>query len=149
MPGATEFLIVKSVEKMRERGDAILSLSLSALAGWSARRPAAGDGAADDRTREFLMERLARFYDFKGLFRWKQKFAPEFEPRDLVYPTRSSCRACAGLVRPEPGPRPLTVVLSRRRSSEPIAPPPADAGGTATVRAAAGDLPRTAARLLR
>jgi len=32
------------------------------------------------------MERLARFYDFKGVFRWKLKFDPAFEPRDLVYP---------------------------------------------------------------
>jgi phosphatidylglycerol lysyltransferase len=83
--GVTEFLIVKTVEKMRERGDELLSLSLSALARVEREAPAAGE-AADDRTREFLMERLARFYDFKGLFRWKQKFAPEFEPRDLVYP---------------------------------------------------------------
>ncbi len=42
--------------------------------------------ASEDRAREFLMEKLARFYDFKGLFRWKRKFAPEFEDRYLVYP---------------------------------------------------------------
>jgi phosphatidylglycerol lysyltransferase len=93
MTGVTEFLIVKTVEKMRERGDEVMSLSLSALAKVEREAPAAGEGAAsaaaaapDDRAREFLMQRLARFYDFKGLFRWKQKFAPEFEPRDLVYP---------------------------------------------------------------
>ena len=38
-----------------------------------------------DQGREFLMEHLARFYDFKGLFRWKKKFAPSFEDRYLVY----------------------------------------------------------------
>jgi len=86
IPGATEFLIAKSVEKMKQRGDAILSLSLSALARVEREVSAPGDGAADDRTREFLMERLGGFYDFKGVFRWKQKFNPEFEPRDLVYP---------------------------------------------------------------
>ncbi|HEY2955162.1 MAG TPA: phosphatidylglycerol lysyltransferase domain-containing protein [Candidatus Eisenbacteria bacterium] len=85
--GATEFLIVKSVETMKERGDAVLSLSLSALARVDRDEPAGGDAQApDDRAREFLMERLARFYDFKGLFRWKRKFDPEFEPRYLVYP---------------------------------------------------------------
>jgi phosphatidylglycerol lysyltransferase len=85
--GATEFLIVKSVEKMSLRGDAMLSLSLSALARVD-RAPSSADESptADDRTREFLMERLASFYDFKGVFRWKQKFDPEFEARDLVYP---------------------------------------------------------------
>jgi hypothetical protein len=39
-----------------------------------------------ERTREFLMEHLARFYDFKGLFRWKRRFDPAFEDRYLVYP---------------------------------------------------------------
>jgi len=87
VPGATEFLIVKTVERMRERGDQMLSLSLSALTRVDREPNAAGEGpTADERTREFLMERLARFYDFRGLFRWKQKFAPEFEARDLVYP---------------------------------------------------------------
>ena len=42
--------------------------------------------AADDRARAFLMETLARYYDFKGLFRWKKKFNPVFEDRYLVYP---------------------------------------------------------------
>jgi phosphatidylglycerol lysyltransferase len=115
-PGATEFLVVKSIERARTRGDALLSLSLSALAkveevggeaeveavpgegaggaaAASAPRPATPRAAAlregaitDDRAREFLMERLAGFYDFKGLFRWKKKFDPEFEDRYLVYP---------------------------------------------------------------
>ncbi len=85
--GVSEFLIVKTVEKVRDRGDQMLSLSLSALAKVEREVSAAGDGpTADDRARELLMQRLARFYDFKGVFRWKQKFDPEFEPRDLVYP---------------------------------------------------------------
>jgi phosphatidylglycerol lysyltransferase len=85
--GVSELLIVKTVEKARERGDQMLSLSLSALAKVEREVPVTGDGVtADDRAREFLMERLARFYDFKGVFRWKQKFDPQFEPRDLVYP---------------------------------------------------------------
>lgn len=114
LSGATEFLIVKSVESARSRGDAMLSLSLSALAkveepappaaveGGEADEavpepstvtaPAAGAPAlprgaiTDDRAREFLMEHLARFYDFKNLFRWKKKFGPAFEDRYLVYP---------------------------------------------------------------
>lgn len=97
--GTMEFLVVKSLEKARERGDAMLSLALSALAkvhpeGPSAEAPAGTPVApalppgaiTDDPAREFLMERLARFYDFKGLFRWKSKFAPAFEDRYLIYP---------------------------------------------------------------
>ena len=116
LSGATEFLVVKSVESARARGDAMLSLSLSALAKVGEPVPVATAAAAgeaedeatpepstltapdtrppglprgavtDDRAREFLMEHLARFYDFKNLFRWKQKFGPEFEDRYLVYP---------------------------------------------------------------
>jgi phosphatidylglycerol lysyltransferase len=92
--GTMEFLVVKSLEKARDRGDAMLSLALSALA--KVQAPPAGAAApatplppgaiTDDPAREFLMEKLARFYDFKGLFRWKSKFAPAFEDRYLVYP---------------------------------------------------------------
>ena len=80
--GIMDFLIVKSVEAARERGNAVLSLSLSALA--SVEKVA--DREQPDRSRAFLMKHLARFYDFEGLFRWKKKFAPEFEDRFLVYP---------------------------------------------------------------
>ncbi|HLQ66854.1 MAG TPA: phosphatidylglycerol lysyltransferase domain-containing protein [Candidatus Limnocylindrales bacterium] len=78
--GIIEFLIASCVETARARGDATLSLSLSALA--KTEPDAAGAG---DRARAFLMDHLRRFYDFEGLFRWKSKFAPEFEPRFLVY----------------------------------------------------------------
>ena len=79
--GVIESLIVACAETARERGDEMLSLSLSALAKTEADATDAGD-----RARTFLMEHLRRFYDFEGLFRWKSKFAPEFEPRYLVYP---------------------------------------------------------------
>ncbi len=85
--GVTEYLVVKCVEHAKARGDDVLSLSLSALA-----KVASVDGAeppeaaAEDPARLFLMERLGRFYDFQGLFRWKRKFGPDFEDRYLVYP---------------------------------------------------------------
>jgi lysylphosphatidylglycerol synthetase-like protein (DUF2156 family) len=99
VPGAMELLVVSSVEAARERGDTMLSLSLSALA----HVDEAGTGRESDpsgevesrnaktaaqaaRAREFLSQHLARFYDFKGLFSWKKKFAPDFEDRYLVYP---------------------------------------------------------------
>jgi phosphatidylglycerol lysyltransferase len=78
--GVMEFLIAKSVEAARARGDHMLSLSLSALAKVEQERE------APERVRSFLMEHLARFYDFGSLFQWKRKFAPSFEDRYLVYP---------------------------------------------------------------
>ena len=89
-----DLLVVKAVEAAKERGDSLLSLSLSALARVGQELtpdaqadPAERPGEAEtDRAREFLSQHLARFYDFKGLFQWKRKFDPEFEDRYLVYP---------------------------------------------------------------
>jgi len=98
LTGSTEFLVVKAVERARARGDAMISLSLSALAkvpddsvervegGATAPAVVPDSPAGDDRAREFLMETLARYYDFKNLFRWKRKFNPAFEDRFLIYP---------------------------------------------------------------
>jgi phosphatidylglycerol lysyltransferase len=86
-PGVMEFLIARSVEMGRERGDALFSLSLSALASVAEGAPDAsrrGPSTEAGRAREFLIAHLSRFYDFKGLFRWKQKFSPVFEDRFLV-----------------------------------------------------------------
>jgi phosphatidylglycerol lysyltransferase len=91
--GTMELLVVRSVEAARERGDSLVSLSLSALAkvdeteGVPAPAPKTEAGGDElDRARAFLMQHLARFYDFKGLFQWKKKFDPVFEDRFLVYP---------------------------------------------------------------
>jgi len=88
-PGVMEFLVAKSVEDARLRGDALLSLSLSALAKVEGSEGnAEGDPAVEkspERARAFLMQHLARFYEFEGLFRWKEKFCPAFEDRYLVY----------------------------------------------------------------
>ena len=92
-PGTMELIVARAVETARARGDAMMSLSLSALARVGPEfTPGAGQVEAPatepetDRAREFLSQHLARFYDFKGLFRWKKKFSPEFEDRYLVYP---------------------------------------------------------------
>ena len=54
----------------------------------------------EEPARAFLVERLSRFYDFRGLFRWKKKFAPAFEDRYLVVPDALSLpRVALALVR--------------------------------------------------
>ena len=88
--GVMDFLVAKSVEAARERGDSLLSLSLSALARVGkeeegAEKAVPADKAPPDRARAFLMQHLSRFYGFEGLFRWKGKFNPSFEDRYLVY----------------------------------------------------------------
>ena len=83
--GVMELLVARSVEHARAHGDAMLSLSLSALVKVD---PVTGEPdsvPASDPARAFLIERLSRFYDFQGLFRWKRKFAPAFEDRFLVF----------------------------------------------------------------
>jgi phosphatidylglycerol lysyltransferase len=85
--GAMELLVVRAVEHARERGDLLMSLSLSALVKVEPREaPAAEARVTEDPARAFLIHRLSRFYDFQGLFRWKRKFNPDFEDRFLVYP---------------------------------------------------------------
>jgi len=91
--GIMEFLVAACVEEARSRGDSVLSLSLSALAkAEPTGEPGAGgflegeEPAAVVRSRALLVRHLARFYAFEGLFRWKSKFQPIFEPRYLVYP---------------------------------------------------------------
>jgi len=84
--GTMELLVVRSVEAAAARGDATLSLALSALVRSPGELPVPEDPAAE-RAREFLRQRLAGLYDFDGLFRWKRKFAPRFEERYLVYPS--------------------------------------------------------------
>jgi len=113
-----ELLVVRTLEAAREHGDAMISLSLSALAMVGSQTPcgevrttgdAPGDpadaargepDAAPGGAREFLMQHLARFYDFKGLFRWKRRFDPSFEDRYLVYPSAMALpRVALSLIR--------------------------------------------------
>ena len=85
--GVMELLVVRSVEHARERGDDLMSLSLSALVKVASRPDASTETTVtEDPARAFLIQRMSRFYDFQGLFRWKRKFDPDFEDRYLVYP---------------------------------------------------------------
>jgi hypothetical protein len=78
----------------------------------------------EDPARTFLIQRLSRFYDFQGLFRWKRKFNPEFEDRYLIYPnTLALPRIALALVRAQ-SPGGLWSYL-RREDEAPRGTPPA------------------------
>jgi phosphatidylglycerol lysyltransferase len=130
LPGVMEFLVARCVEEARGRGDQVLSLSLSPLS--KTEESVGGKTDAEtDRTRAFLQEHLARFYDFKNLFRWKSKFQPEFEDRYLVYPGPLALPGVVlSLVRAQ-SPGGLRSYV--RRPAPPAAPP---AVGPAPVAAA-------------
>ena len=121
-PGVMEFLVARCVEEARSRGDQVLSLSLSALS----RTEESSGGKVDaetDRTRAFLQEHLARFYDFKNLSRWKAKFQPEYEDRYLVYPGPLALPGVVlSLVRAQ---SPGGLRSYFRRAESPAAPPAA------------------------
>jgi phosphatidylglycerol lysyltransferase len=143
-PGTMELLIVRSVEAARKRGDALLSLSLSALARVDDPETTPSDlGPAPaipetDRAREFLTQHLARFYDFEGLFRWKRKFDPRFEHRYLVYPGPFALpRVAMALVRAQ-SPGGLLSYLRRRRAAARPASPNAESSDTGRADAPDG-----------
>lgn len=90
-PGTMDFLFVSLVEWAKEEGYDSFNLGLSPLAGVG-ERP--GDPAVE-RALRFVYEHLNRFYRFKGLHAFKQKFAPEWSPRYLIYPGPATLPAVA------------------------------------------------------
>jgi phosphatidylglycerol lysyltransferase len=130
-----ELLVVKSVEAARGRGDAVLSLSLSALARVEDAHPETVAAPPEaDRAREFLMEHLARFYGFKGLFGWKKKFSPCFEHRYLVYSGPLALpRVALALVRAQSSGGLLSYL--RTPAAGPAAQTPVDEGAPAVAKA--------------
>jgi phosphatidylglycerol lysyltransferase len=130
-PGTMELLVVHSVETARAHGEALLSLSLSALAQVDAGESGPAPSTNEERARRFLMEHLGRFYDFKGLLQWKRKFDPAFEDRYLVYAGPLALpRVALALARAQ-SPGGLRSYF-RRPSRAPAAAAPAAAGTDAT-----------------
>jgi phosphatidylglycerol lysyltransferase len=77
-----DYLFAKMLLWARDQGYTTFSLGLSAIVG-------VGEKADDPRIEQALhtlAEYLSRFYNFKGLHNFKEKFHPRWEPRYLVYP---------------------------------------------------------------
>ena len=132
LPGAVELLVTSSVEVAKARGEAMLSLSLSALVKVNATTGETESASADDPARAFLIDRLRRFYDFEGLFRWKRKFDPAFEDRFLVFSDPLALPRIAFALARVQSPGGLLAYLKSPR------PPQADGGGGAPHARAPG-----------
>lgn len=84
--GTMDFLFVKMLQWAKQQGYASFSLGLSAVVG-------VGEKPEDPRVEQALhklSEYVSRFYNFKGLHDFKEKFHPRWEPRYLVYPGAGS-----------------------------------------------------------
>ena len=89
--GTMDFLFVELFRWARERGYDSFNLGLSALA-LVGSHP---DSPAVERALGFIYEHVNRFYSFKGVHAFKEKFAPRWEPRYLIHPGAASLPAVA------------------------------------------------------
>jgi lysyl-tRNA synthetase, class II len=78
--GLTEFLVVKAVELLRDRGLEEMSLNFAAFAKWL---------HSPEKLHERMLGKLVAlgnpFFQIESLFRFNAKFFPRWEPRYLVY----------------------------------------------------------------
>jgi lysyl-tRNA synthetase class 2 len=78
--GLTEFLVVRAIELLRERGVEELSLNFAAFAKWM---------HSPDKRHERVLGKLIAlgnpFFQIESLYRFNAKFFPRWEPRFLVY----------------------------------------------------------------
>jgi phosphatidylglycerol lysyltransferase len=80
--GIMDFLFVSLFQWAKERGFASFNLGLSAFSG-------VGEHPTDpalERAMRYIYENVNRFYNFKGLHAFKEKFHPVWSPRYLIYP---------------------------------------------------------------
>jgi phosphatidylglycerol lysyltransferase len=90
--GIMEFLLTSAALLFQKEGACLLSLGLSPLSSGDDPVPSAepASEAVEDpliaRARAMLYEHFGYFYSFRGLHAFKEKFAPAWEPRYLIYP---------------------------------------------------------------
>jgi lysyl-tRNA synthetase class 2 len=78
--GLMEFLVVRSIELLRDRGVEELSLNFAAFGRWL--------GRPEGRFEELLGRTVSlgnRFFQIESLYRFNAKFSPRWAPRYLVY----------------------------------------------------------------
>ncbi len=80
--GTMEFLFARMLQWAGEKGYDSFSLGLSALVGIG-EKP---DDPRIERALHTISEYISRFYNYKGLHNFKEKFHPNWEPRYIAYP---------------------------------------------------------------
>jgi lysyl-tRNA synthetase class 2 len=89
--GLTEFMVVRALEFLRERGIREVSLNFAPFA-----RLIHGPQSAHERLLGRLAVSADRFFQVERLYRFNAKFQPRWEPRYLLYEGRLGL-AAAGL----------------------------------------------------
>lgn len=84
--GTMEFLFASMLQWAKGQGHDTFSLGLSAIIGVG-EKP---DDSQVEHALHTISEYISRFYNFKGLHTFKEKFHPHWEPRYLVYPGTAS-----------------------------------------------------------
>jgi phosphatidylglycerol lysyltransferase len=81
-PGGTmDFLFVKTFEQCRDQGFTRFDLGMAPMSGFAEKEEA----TAEERAIHFFFQYLNALFSFRGLRRFKAKFATIWEPRYLVY----------------------------------------------------------------
>ncbi|HSC74302.1 MAG TPA: phosphatidylglycerol lysyltransferase domain-containing protein [Gaiellaceae bacterium] len=112
--GLTEFLVVRSIEALRERGVAEISLNFAAFA-----RILDQPRNAAERCAGRLLSVADRYFQIESLYRFNAKFFPRWEPRYFLYDgVHRFPRAALAALRAE-GQLP-TVSLPRRSRPAPM-----------------------------
>jgi len=84
--GSMDVLFITMLRWAKARGASTFSLGLSALSGLGEN----SDNLSAERALRYIYEHVNRFYNFKGLHAFKEKFHPQWQPRYLIYPGLSS-----------------------------------------------------------
>jgi len=96
-PGAVDMCIATTLEAARSRGLRVASLGLIPFRAESGHAVCGGRMAR--RARSMLFRRCVGGYRYRTLARFKDKFAPRWEPRDIAFPPGFAApRALAGLI---------------------------------------------------
>jgi phosphatidylglycerol lysyltransferase len=105
--GLMDFLFVSLFQWAHEQGFATFNLGLSALSGVGEHF----DDPIVERALNFIYQNVDRFYNFRGLHSFKEKFHPLWTPRYLIYPGISNLPPIsAAIVRASLGGEPLSFL---------------------------------------
>ena len=99
--GIMEFLFISLFQHYKELNYDSFNLGLSALSGLKDNPESRLEKGLD-----YLYKHLNRFYNFQGLYKFKDKFNPRWEPRYLIYPSLTALPdVVVALVRADSGDR--------------------------------------------